>query len=355
MLKKFLISLAVLACSLAYSSYAWAVNTYDSTNFSADGRKWQPVPTGHVPGKDNGHGTGTHNAGEDCGICHTPGGKAGNFLFTVGGTIYEDRAARRPLKGAEVILQDVRGNTVSMTTNETGNFWTFSTLASNPCTISSHGITDKLYTVDGNNQCVPTVPSSDSRTWQYKAWVKYGDRVRRMVTIAPIGGAGGTTPRMGCSMHHAAMGGYGGAWSGKKDTLPSYPATNLSFKKHILPIFRIKCAPCHVPGSTKTRLATRSDIDLTATGALTVIDYSQGRDYTSKDGTGSTSGGVTKAGISDLVSGFQANPDASPVLLKTLLQSPGSAVIHAGGEFWTPMDADYRALRQWIVEGAQTN
>ena len=55
----------------------------------------EAAPAGHRPGKDNGPGTGTHNAGEDCGICHTPGGKAGNFLFTLGGTVYEDRAARR--------------------------------------------------------------------------------------------------------------------------------------------------------------------------------------------------------------------------------------------------------------------
>jgi hypothetical protein len=27
---------------------------FDSSNFSSDGRKLQPVPSGHVPGKDNG-------------------------------------------------------------------------------------------------------------------------------------------------------------------------------------------------------------------------------------------------------------------------------------------------------------
>lgn len=30
-------------------------------------------------------------------------------------------------------------------------------------------------------------------------------------------------------------------------------------------------------------------------------------------------------------------------------------VIHAGGEFWTQNDADYKAIRQWIAEGASRN
>jgi hypothetical protein len=35
---------------------------WDSTNFSAKGRKLQPAPTGYgTPGKDNGRGIGTHS------------------------------------------------------------------------------------------------------------------------------------------------------------------------------------------------------------------------------------------------------------------------------------------------------
>lgn len=336
-------------CGIPFSSNAQAI-TYDASNFSAAGRLLQPAPSGHIPGKDNGPGTGTHNAGEDCGVCHTPGGKAGNFVFTVGGTVYEDRTARRTLKGAEIILQDVQGNTISMTSNEAGNFWTFAPLASNPCAMSSHGSTlDYLYTLN-NGVCVPTVPASDSRTWQYKAWVKYGDQVRHMATVAPIGGASATTARMGCSMHHAGMGSRGGLWGMRKDTLASYPATSLSFRKHILPIFRNKCAPCHIPGSTATRIATRSDIDSTATGTLTVIDYSKAQDLTSY--AGSTVNGIVKKGIADLTAGYQSDPDASPVLSHTLLQSSGT-VTHGGGGFWTTLDGDYKAIRQWIAEGAQ--
>jgi len=351
MYKKIIISLALLlsAPGLVYTSMADSV-VYDEFNFSAAGRLLQPAPTGHTPGKDNGPGTGTHNSGEDCGMCHTPGGKAGNFVFTIGGTVYEDRTARRTLKGAEIILQDAKGNVISMTSNETGNFWTFAPIASNPCTISSHGsTTDYLYTIV-NGACVPNVSPSDSRTWEYKAWVKYGDQVRHMVTIAPIGGSTAASARMGCSMHHAGMGSRGGLWGMKKNTLASNSTSSLNFKKHVLPIFRNKCAPCHIPGSTVTRNATRSDLDSSVTGTLTVVDFSNGQDFTSYNGS------TGKTGIKNFTAtaGYQSDPDSSPVLLHTLLQTSGT-VTHGGGGFWTPADGDYKAIRQWITEGALDN
>jgi hypothetical protein len=345
-----------LFLSLIITGTAWAgAASYDSTNFNADSRKWQPAPAGHIPGRDSGTGVGTHNSGEDCGLCHTPGGKAGNYVFTIGGTIYEDRAARRPLRNAEVILQDFSGKILSMTTNETGNFWTTANLASNPCTVASHsGTTHQLYTLDGAGNCVPSIPASDSRSWQYKAWVKHGDQVRHMVSIVPVGGATGTSPRMSCNMHHSPMGSSGGVWGMRKNTLAAYPLSNLSFKKHILPIFRNKCAPCHIPGNTKTRLVTRTDID---PATPTSIDYSSARDYTSYAGSIVTTATATftKPGIQALATGYQAAPDSSPLLAKTLMQSDNAIVIHAGGGFWTPADGDYRAIRQWIVEGALNN
>jgi hypothetical protein len=335
--------------------YSMAADVYDSSNFNADGRKLQPAPSGHTPGKDNGPGIGTHNSGEDCGICHTPGGKAGNYNLTIGGTIYQDRAARKPLKGAEVILQDYGGNILSMTTNETGNFWTVKPIASNPCTVANHG-KDTYYLYDEvNGNCIPNVPASDSRIWLYKAWVKHGDHIRPMVSIVPVGGATGTSPRMSCNMHHSPLGSSGGVWALRKSTLASYPTTNLSFKKHILPIFRSKCAPCHIPGKTKTRLVTKTDID---PAMPTSIDYSSTRDYTSFAGSTVMSMGVTyaKTGwISDLASIYQANPDSSPLLTKTVMLPAGSAPIHGGGAFWSPTDLDYKAIRQWIAEGALNN
>ena len=350
MKRKVMASIIISMLSVAVFGMLYAQRlTYDATNFSADGRKLQPAPAGHVPGKDNGDGEGLHNSGEDCGICHTPNGKAGNYVFTVGGTIYEDRAARKPLKGAEVMLQDISGNVLSMTTNEAGNFWTFAQIASNPKAVASHsGTTTPLFSYDADGNLIPADPA-DSRTWQYKAWVKNTDgAVRQMVTIAPIGGATGTSPRMSCNMHHSPFGSTGAAWSSRKSSLASYPATSLSFKKHILPIFVGKCAPCHVPGSRMTRLVTESD----TLDPSTSIDYSSGQDLTSY--SGSTVNGVTKTGIKDVTHPYMADPDTSPVLLKTKIQPDGSA-IHPGGTFWTADDADYKAIRQWIAEGAPEN
>ena len=97
-------------------------------------------------GKDNSPGIGAHMAGEDCGICHRPNGKASNHIFTMAGTLYEDKAGRRPLAGGEVILQDKDGNVISMTSNEIGNFWTYAPLASYPYAVAGHGTITKLYT-----------------------------------------------------------------------------------------------------------------------------------------------------------------------------------------------------------------
>ncbi len=338
--------------------------TYDSTNFNADARKLQPAPAGHTVGKDNGPGQGLHNSGEDCAICHTTNGKAGNYVFTVGGTIYEDRAARRPLKGAEVILQDYAGNIFSMMTNEAGNFWTYKEMASNPYTVASHsGTTHLLFTVNSDGTVIPADPS-DSRTWLYKAWVRNPDgAVRQMVTIAPVGGSTGVVPRMSCNMHHSPFGSTGAAWASRKSSLTFYPSSSLSFRKHILPIFVSKCAPCHVPGSKATRLVTMSDIYTQTTNttnvpltnaAITSIDYSSGQDFTSYAGSIYTSGSttVTKQGIRNFVN--IPDPDTSPVLSKAMLQTAGTAT-HAGGTFWSAVDADYKAVRQWIAEGANNN
>ncbi len=348
MKRKAIISALLLLLSTCFAWSALAAGFVDNPSFNAKNQMLQPAPTGHRPGKDNGPGIGTHNSGEDCGLCHTPGGKAGNYIFTIGGTVYEDRAARRPLKGAEVILQDIGGNILSMTTNDTGNFWTVEPLSSNPCTLANHGSTEYLYDEVGGN-CIPNVPASDSRTWQYKAWVRYGDHVRHMVSIVPVGGATGTSPRMSCNMHHSPLGSSGGVWGARKSTLVSYPTSSLSFKKHVLPIFRNKCAPCHIPGKTITRIVTRSDV---ATSGSTTVDYSKGRDYTSL--AGSTAGTITKSGIGDTSLVNIAVPDQSLLLTKTLLQSAGT-VTHAGGGFWSPADLDYKVIRQWIVEGAKDN
>ncbi len=327
---------------ILFVSLAFAAG-FDSSNFSSDGRKFQPVPSGHVRGKDNGPGKGMHNGGEECGACHRPDGKA-PVVFTISGTLYEDRAGRKPLRGGEIILRDINNNVVSMTSNRVGNFWTFAPIASNPYAVASHGgMTDLLYPADPN----------DARSWQYKAWVKYGNRVRPMVTIVPVGGASDPNSRMSCSMHHGYMGSRGALWVSGESTLPNYSRSNLSFKKHVLPIFRNKCVPCHIPGETWTRLVTQSDVD---GNPITKIDHSHALDLTSYRGSSVVVNNVmwTKRGIRDMTLGYQGNPDDSPVLSKTKKQQSGS-VIHAGGGFWSSLDADYRAIKQWIAEGAWDN
>lgn len=322
-------------------------------DFNALALEHRPVPSGHVVGKDNGAGSGLHNAGEDCGICHTPNGKAGNVLFTMAGTLYADRMGRVPLEGGEVILQDIAGNVISMTSNKIGNFWTTAPIAPNPLAVGSHGgTTEGLFTLDAG-VLVPADPA-DSRTWQYKAWIRNGDQVRHMVTIAPVGGATGTTPRMSCNMHHSPLGGSGALWVGKP-AVPPMPET-LSFKKHVQPIFVGRCAPCHIPGKRFTRLVTASD--LPDAGSPTSFDYSSGHDFTSYGGSSVvvTEGGVmttyAKQGVRGAVD--PTSPAQSKALQKTLVQAPGT-VVHAGGAFWTKDDADYKLILKWIEGGALDN
>ncbi|HEY5997380.1 MAG TPA: hypothetical protein VIU29_10185, partial [Candidatus Deferrimicrobiaceae bacterium] len=192
-----------------------------------------------------------------------------------------------------------------------------------------------------------------ARSWQYKAWIRGGDHVRTMVTIAPVGGSTDPSSRMSCSMHHAPMGSRGALWGMGKSTLASYPPSHVSFSRHVLPILRSKCVPCHVPGDTSTRMATRSDFEGQPT---TVIDHSGALDLTSYRGSTVVVGATTwaKRGIADVAAGFGRNPDASPVLRMTRPQ-PGGAAVHPGGVFWSPADADYKAIRQGIAEGALEN
>ncbi len=319
-----------------------AIAQYDASDFSAKGREFQPVPTGHTPGKNNGPGFGFHNTGEDCGICHKPAGKAPNQVFTMSGTLYEDRAARKPLKGGEVILQDINGKVISMTSNEVGNFWTYEAIGDNPYTVVGKGAGLRLYTTDasGFHPADPKYP----QTWQYKTWVRSGDHVLPMITIAPVGGATilsdgkpDTTSRMSCSMHHAPLGSRGALWASTKSTLSSYPATGLSFKKHIQPILKNKCIPCHIPGSTITRIVTKSDIVTTFPNTTTTwVDYSNDLDLTTYNGA-------------------KTKKLTDPVRRGTILPKTDGTIPHAGGKFWSAGNADYEAIKKWIEEGGQNN
>ena len=283
--------------------------------FTPEGQKWEDIPSGHVVGKDNGTIDGSsgfeglHFQGADCGICHTPGGPAEAYVFTVAGTIYKDKAGRESLEGAEVVLRDVEGNILSMTTNSAGNFFTYSSIAYDPA------LGDDI-----------------PRNQRYKAWVKYGDSVRTMVTLAYVGATPAFIPRMSCNMHHnGRLGARGALTAGNFDTLPDYPEYDISYNGHVLPILKNRCKACHVPSET----------DPTTAYGDTVFDYSGGLDLSGYK----TSEGI---GLTDVVNVI--NPELSLILAK-----PASGSLHGGGNFWNLGDKEYDLIKLWIAEGAFNN
>ena len=177
-----------------------------------------------------------------------------------------------------------------------------------------------------------------------------------------IGGVGGneTFNRMTCNMHHGNFGHRGALWVGKGATLTSYPLSGLSYRKHIYPILRSSCAPCHIPGKTKTSVNTKTDLPEYGEDS-TSVDYSQLLDLMTYDGEGSdvpvqnlTDEGkydgtytiISKDGVLSVVD--PEDPGNSLLLVKTLFGGDS----HAGGAFWKKNSPDYVAIRKWIEEGA---
>jgi hypothetical protein len=119
--------------------------------------------------------------------------------------------------------------------------------------------------------------------------------------------------------------------------------TGLSYRKHVFPILRTKCAPCHIPGPTQAAQAGETfdygaGLDLLTHGGSTVEVH---------DSTGAVTS-YAKRGIAAVVN--TTSPAASLLFAKTL-----SGGMHGGGAFWDEAAPDYRALRQWIAEGALDN
>ena len=284
--------------------------------FTPEGMLWEQVPSGHEVGKDNGAITGdsgvngSHMRGADCGICHTPGGPAEDFVFTSSGTMYTAKDGVKPLAGAEVILQDFDGNVISMTTNEAGNFFTYAPIAYAP-----------------NSGSEPDEP----RSWRYKAWMNHGGSMRKMVTLAYVGSTPTRLPRMACNMHHSGrLSSRGALNTGKLPTLDYLPRANVSFSQHVLPILKNRCKACHVPGSTNP--GTKYD--------GVTYDYSAGLDLSAYEKDADSALGVT-----DVVD--EANPWQSLLLIKPSLSSQ-----HGGGSFWASGDPEYETIKAWIEEGA---
>lgn len=357
MKSKLAVILVAVCCTAAFAT----IYNYNESNFSAGGREFQPIPEGQIPGQDDTAGKGMHHIGEDCGRCHRIGGRAESHLWSMSGTIYSNRSAAAPLKGAEIVMQDYEGNVISMTSNRAGNFWTKAEVASDPYTVSTvhgHEPLTPLYTLNPDGTLNTPADPNDPRTWHYKTWVRKGRSVRPMLTIGGVGG-NAVMNRMTCNMHHAGMGSRGALWVSAAPTLPSYPAAGLDYRKHIYPILRSKCSPCHIPGSTVTSRNTRSDYDGTPFPA---VDYSGGLDLMTYEGSevqvpvyDATDGHVIgtqmikKVGVLSVVNTTSSEAEQSKLLLKTV----NGGLPHAGGVFWDRRSLDYIALRQWVAEGAQ--
>ncbi len=307
------------------------VNAADRV-FTPEGMQWVEAPSGHLVGKDNGElsdeakadetaGNEFHMTGEDCGICHSDTGKAHESVFTMAGTLYKDRAAREPLVGAEIILEDVQGNVISMTTNDSGNFFTYSKIASDPQA--------------WNPEKSEAENRASSKTWRYKAWVKNDDLITAMMTIPGVGGSSSTTSRMSCGMHHAPLNSRGALLASGFSTLPSYPETNVSFKKHVMPVLKNRCKSCHLPEKARPWVEYPTGTKYAYGGGLDLSAFEKDEN--------------SEKGIQDIVN--LSNPDASLVLATPMLGSQ-----HGGGASWrSAEDADYKAIRQWIAEGAKNN
>lgn len=357
--------IAIICISLATFVVVALAAVYNESNFSSRGRMYQPAPEGHLIGQDNGSGGGLHHPGEDCGTCHRVGGRAESHLFTMAGTLYEDRSARSVVKQGEVIMEDWDGNIISMTSNEVGNFWTYSPVASDPYTVSNyHGHEPfvPMYVEDEEGNLLEPADPDSSNTWHYKTWIRNGNAYRPMASIAGVGGSSARN-RMSCNMHHGGVAHRaGGLWVGKGSTLTSYPASGLSYQKHAYPILRSKCSPCHIPGKAKTSVNTKTALPEFGVDS-TCIDYSGGLDLMTYEGStvkvpklGEDGKPIpnefdtySKIGVLGVVNTNAS--EQSALLLKTV--SGGTQ--HAGGVFWNDSSLDYIALRQWIAEGALEN
>lgn len=273
-------------------AHAEGAFTAESQRFASPGAR-KAGEDNHVA-QPSRNGQPFHFHGEDCSRCHVEGGKATNSVFTMSGTIYRDYEGSEPLEGAEILLLDGSGKTVSMTSNAEGNFATDAPL----------------------------------RGGNYKAWVRNGGRTMPMMTVPTIGT---TSSWMSCNMHHTPGSTRGALFVPTGRTLRGpYPTKDVSFQKHVKPILLSQCRPCHIPAESQP-ITTQ-----TVAGAKVTYDYSGGLDLTSY---------VALSAHAKLL-----DPNA-PALIGKLLVTSGEP--HAGGKYWYESDPDYQVIRQWIVEGAK--
>jgi len=310
--------------------------------FTSEDFAHEAVPTGHTVGVDNYVSQGStvsganvfHYAGSDCLRCHQAGGKAESVPFTMGGTVYKDGVGSEPLAGAEVILIDITGKVISMTTNAAGNFMTQTVIA------------------DADPD-----PEKVRRT--YKAWVLGPEgRVLPMVTMAAHS----------CNMHHNPFNRRGSMWAGSWSASPAaaaVPATqHLSFKEHVLPIFQAKCAPCHIPsGIVKDRLGNVYPAGHAKEGKPLEFDYTAGFDLLRYTSIMDDSSGTPVSRLAPVSERMFINLRDDPATARDEREDSlifqnmlGPETAHAGGTLAVDKnDPDYKTLLRWIREGAHND
>lgn len=332
-----LITIAWLAAACSSSTGGDTQQTKDPGDdpplqklFTASDYVHEPVPANRTKGADNYQPTTTprtygsnefHYTGKDCLRCHTPGGKADLFAFTMAGTVYKDILGSEPLAGAEVVILDSKGKVISMTTNAAGNFMTQTEIA------------------DANPD-----PAKTERT--YKTWVLGPDgKILPMVTMTSGS----------CNMHHTPLNRRGALWAGSWSAAPeAATAEHISHTKHVAPIFAAKCVPCHVPAPDREKKLAEP---LKGLAAGAGYDYTAGFDLTQYDSIIDdekvVDGVVTQAQVKTAPSSRPflnlAHPEDSLILAKML----GDERSHGGGKIAAnTSDQDYQTLLRWIEDKA---
>jgi hypothetical protein len=67
-------------------------------------------------------GSGNHNPGQPCMMCHSPAGPGPNWKLA--GTVYTDAAGTDPVVGATIVVIDANGTRFELPTATNGNFYT---------------------------------------------------------------------------------------------------------------------------------------------------------------------------------------------------------------------------------------
>ena len=160
------------------------------------------LPGGPAPGE-------THNAGKDC---LTSGCHGATTTKIAGGTIYIDKNGAFPKQGVTVTLEGINGKTVSMTSDELGNFYTndstllppfkvtatyngtqakMSALATGDCNSGGCHVVGKQGTIF-INQIIADNITTDVKANNSDAaiTVKTGEAVTIKLTLLAVGGLG---------------------------------------------------------------------------------------------------------------------------------------------------------------------